>query len=411
MQNPTPAILLVGYSRTDAEPIEAALGGRENLSWRLQRLEQPATAVARLAGGDVELAIVNISANYDGADKLSTFRHLHSEAAHVPILVIGEPSDQKLAEQAVSEGAEGFALKNEELEATLPVKVQNLLRKERERPRVAPVPPVKTKGGVIALLGAKGGVGTTTIALNVASALAIQGSACIVQIAAGCGLLRHFFQDLQQTGRRGLAMVNAPLRPADVAESLHKSHRMARVSALPGPRSYGAEGLPPDTAGHLVEVARTLADYVVVDLGCALTPTVLSLIPSVDFLGLVVERDHVAVSCAEYMRNLLEEEGVLQKVNGTIVVNRYTRDVPLELTDLEQQLGLPMIAVIPPSPEHCVGAHKARKSVIALDPESLLASCLVELAQTIAFDFRTVTPLRVRWPAAWKSAAGFSITG
>jgi nitrogenase subunit NifH len=101
-------------------------------------------------------------------------------------------------------------------------------------------------------------------------------------------------------------------------------------------------------------------------------------------IGVVVERDPICVAAAKEMLKAIQSWEASPAVLGAIVVNRVVFASPLELADIELQLGIPILGVIPPAPDLCAAAYNAKCSLVALDPESLAAQSFAALAEKLA---------------------------
>src|SRR4029079_4891987 len=99
----------------------------------------------------------------EGDDSLGHFRKLYEEAAGVPIVMLCRAEDESAALSAVRAGAADYMIK-ERCATDLERLVQSVVERHRH-----PAGALRTKtsytrkaGTMITLLGAKGGVGTTT---------------------------------------------------------------------------------------------------------------------------------------------------------------------------------------------------------------------------------------------------------
>ena len=57
-----------------------------------------------------------------------------------------------------------------------------------------------------------------------------------------------------------------------------------------------------------------------------------------------------------------------------MVINRTPLVAPVPIASIETTLGLHILGTIPPAPDACVRAQNQRAPLVALDPESLVAS-------------------------------------
>ena len=185
-------VVLIEDDPASIEPIREALSHRDG--WcRLQCAGSVPTGIARVAGGGVSLVLLDLSLSRTGGDDgLSHFHQLHAEAPDVPIVVLCRAEEESLALSAVRAGAADYMIKDR-CATDLERLVQSVVERHRR-----PLDSIHTgtsvtreAGTMITLLGAKGGVGTTTIALNVGSVLAREHKAIVAELRPTLGTLQE----------------------------------------------------------------------------------------------------------------------------------------------------------------------------------------------------------------------------
>src|ERR1700730_29706 len=111
-ENTNVLVVLMEDDPVSIEPIREALARRQG--WcRLQCAGSVPTGIARVAGGGVNLVLLNLLlSRAHGDDALSHFRKLHGEAAGVPIVVLCRANEESLALSAVRAGAADYMIKD-----------------------------------------------------------------------------------------------------------------------------------------------------------------------------------------------------------------------------------------------------------------------------------------------------------
>ena len=123
-------------------------------------------------------------------DGLTGFLQVRQAASRVPIVVLCAAEDEGLALRAMRAGAADYLIKercNEGIGRIIRSAIEQGRKQLDSRNLSARVS--RLNGGIIAFIGAKGGVGATTVALNVASALARRGRVILVEIRPTFGTL------------------------------------------------------------------------------------------------------------------------------------------------------------------------------------------------------------------------------
>ncbi|MGC8794728.1 MAG: AAA family ATPase, partial [Bryobacteraceae bacterium] len=230
-------------------------------------------------------------------------------------------------------------------------------------------------GKLLVFVGAKGGVGTTTVAVNVASAWSRHRSVIIAETESlGCGLASVFRMRPQPCA----AWTVDPPDPAAVARHLWRLPSGLRV--LPGPPAAVEGDLTPPRAEAVVDALLASAERVIVDLAARASPVHAAVLRRAERIVMVLEREPSSVTAAgrllEFLRNQCRLEGLVQ----VVVVNRVPLSCPLPLEEIERELEVRVLGVIPPNPDLCLQARRAGAPVVFFQPESALGASLLELA-------------------------------
>lgn len=382
-------VLLIQKESADSGAVRQALAGDAAGAWKLQCVDSLAQGLARLGGGGVDLIVLDLAlCDQPASERLTGFLHLRQAAPLAPIVVLYDVSDEGLALRAMRAGAADLLLMAASGSGIAP-----LLRSAAERVRQpldasrAPAAAPSRTGTALAFMGAKGGAGATTVALNVAAALAKRHKVILVEMQPAFGSLQPYLKP------RGLMRNISHLlaETADAGACLWPCKTIPGLSVLFAPQLSAECGdLPPDRVKKTIHSLAGLADYVVCDLPCSLSAANRAAVESSSRLILVTERDPVSIQSAKLMTQAIEAwEGAPQPIE-TMVVNRAQLSCPMPLREVEAQLGFPPLAVMPPAPDLCLAAQHAHLPVIAFQPESLVADSLVALAVKCASFMRTV---------------------
>ncbi|MCS7315231.1 MAG: response regulator [Bryobacterales bacterium] len=368
------SILLVEDSESDAEWVFDCLEGAGR-PYRIEHAPRLADAAARLAKGSPDLILLDLmlpdSAGWE------TFMELRRRAPRAALVVLSGLGDEALARSAVRQGAQDYLVKGRTPREILLRALDFALERQRGLARLQEAQ--RRRGTLIAFIGAKGGVGTTTVAVSVAAALARHRSVIIAELESlGCGLAGAF-----RLRARADAAWSAEIPDGDqVMRQLWKLPSGLRV--LPGPAPD--REVSPAQAEAIVDALLAAADRVLLDLAPRTSPANRAVLRRADRIVMVLEREPASVTAGcrllEYLRASCRMEGLVQAV----VVNRVALACPLPLEEIERQLQIPVLAVIPPNADLCVQARRSGAPVVFYQPESALSGCLVELAGKLEAD-------------------------
>lgn len=388
-------VLLIQNDPLESGSIRRTLALQGDGVFKLQCVESIPTALARIGGGGVDAIMLDLALHDDRSrDGLAGFLQIRQAAPRVPLIVLYDPSDEGLALKAMRAGASDYLLKNGGSDGLgLVIRSAIELGRKQFDPQNSRTLSARHTGGTIAFIGAKGGVGATTVALNVASALAKRSRVTLVEMRPAFGTLAAYLKpyghirDISHL----LRAEAAEILPADAGACLWPCKNVPGLSVLFGPQSPSACGeLSPDRVKELVAALAGSTDFVVLDLPASLSEANRAAIEVSGRVLLVVERDPVCVQSAKLMAQALEAWGVAPQSVEIVLVNRASLSFPTPLAEIETQLGLAALSVVPPGPDICLGAQQAHTPLIAFQPDSLVADSLVALAEKCASLERTV---------------------
>lgn len=248
----------------------------------------------------------------------------------------------------------------------------------------------ETSGRVIAFIGAKGGVGTTTVAVNSGVALVER------QLPVTLVDLRGFFGTMAaQLG------VHPNEHPHSIAELLTIPaneitpervdslliHHSSGMKVLLGPQEGdGYHRITRDQAESLVASLRGHASYTIFDLPAWPTEAVETVLGKCDQVLLVLEREPASVHAAQVLLNTIISDGVIHGNISAVVVNRSLIASPIPIAYLQQNLSCPIIAMIPPAPDACAAAARSYEPLIMFRHDLDCAEALAALAEKLTTD-------------------------
>ncbi|HJP70721.1 MAG TPA: response regulator [Candidatus Limnocylindria bacterium] len=202
-----------------------------------------------------------------------------------------------------------------------------------------------TMGRLACFYGAKGGVGTTTIAINTAIALAtrLKRGTALIDANLQFGDERVFL-DL---GLDTASMVNAITEPDLDAELLKKlvvSHHagMDLLLAPPNPEQADIvverQRTDPGTLSNILSLMRKAYDYTLVDMAKSLDDFNLQLFDEADLIFVVMTAD---LSCLKNVRLVLETMDSLgyERSKIQLVLNRSNAYTGINVDNAESALG------------------------------------------------------------------------
>jgi MinD-like ATPase involved in chromosome partitioning or flagellar assembly/CheY-like chemotaxis protein len=393
-------VLLIEDSLDFVELVQRWLSSQKEIEFVMIWANSLMAGINRLEKGGVDAILLDLG--LPGSQGMKTFADAKLHAASVPIVILSGSDTESLALEMVQEGAQDYIIKNTCNSAILVKAVQYAVgRSTRKLSEDA----VSCQGTVIGIIGAKGGVGATTVALNMASLLAGRGSVILAEMHPNLGTLAPYLQPQSLT--RNLSHLLDPECSApslaEVASTLWNYRNIPGLSILFGPQTYTeCAEIEPERAKTIIQSLAGLAEYVVVDLPASLSEANRVVLEHSTSMVLVVERDPVCVRSAALMARGIETWNAAPRPVGAVIVNRSAFGRPMPLAEIDTLLGCKVLRVIPPAADLCLSALSSGVPVVVLDPDSLVAGSLKDLSEILAPLGTTAPPRTQKAPTpAW----------
>ncbi len=244
-------------------------------------------------------------------------------------------------------------------------------------------------GTVVAVFNPKGGVGKTTIAVNLAAALTAMGRRVLLvdadtvtgHIASSLGLEHvRTLDDLHETRDAGAA----PPATLDDVLAAHPSGMHVVVLASSPLR---ASALDPVHVAAAIESGRRSHDVVVVDLRPDYEPLNRAILERADRILVPVTPDVPALRATVQLRDIADELGFSARL--ALVINRANSGV--SVADMERTIGMPALALIRSAGLQMVKAANEGRTVIDLFPNEKVSEDFRILAERVVGAPRALT--------------------
>jgi pilus assembly protein CpaE len=270
----------------------------------------------------------------DGYQVAAKIRAEEAAGVHVPIIMLTAEREIEQRVRGLRAGADDYLIKPFH-QAELLARMKSLLARFAPREVLVGRPPL---GRVLAFYGAKGGVGTTTIAINAAIGLHRELGRKVVLVDGNLQFGDHrVFLDLGLDRKSILDVVTAPSVDVDLIRSVLVAHDSGVDLLLAPPSPETAELVTQDHIPMILEHLRTLYDYVIVDIDKRLDEVNLRILDAADTFFVVMTAD---LSCLKNVRLVLETVGHLGVAQGKVrlVLNRSNAFTGINVKNAESAL-------------------------------------------------------------------------
>jgi CheY-like chemotaxis protein/MinD-like ATPase involved in chromosome partitioning or flagellar assembly len=244
------------------------------------------------------------------------------------------------------------------------------------------------RGFVIAVLGARGGLGTTTMAVNLGAGLhsRTKSEVIVAEMLPGQGALAL---DVGVTNSKGLVDLLSMNRLSDITRD---SVREVLVQHPSGFKLLLASDRPRDmhlinqTANYetLVKKLSGLARFVVLDLGVGIQPFAEKILPLCNEVMIVLEGNPNTIIHTKALIDDIAELGLNRKSIRVVLNNRIRSETQLASSQVQAKLEHGILSTLTPAPELFVQATRMQTPAILCQPDSLTARQIIKLVDFVS---------------------------
>ncbi|MCL4261816.1 MAG: response regulator [Anaerolineae bacterium] len=336
---------------------------RENVR-KLLQFESDIEVIGQAGTGEeaVEMAqrfepdIILMDINMPGIDGIGASQKITELVPSVQIIIMSVQSDPNYLRRAMMAGARDFLTKpfgGDELVAAV-----RRVHAKRPHIQIAPsrqqraganVPaaevPSIPEGKILAIFSPKGGSGCTTIAINVAVALARRGQKTI--LVDGSLQFGDVAVMLDLKGSTSLADISERGEiDAELVSSVVQVHKSNLNVLLAPPRPEMADIITEENVKSLLETLRLSYDFVVLDTSSYLTEKTLTMLDVADKIILVTQQNLPNLKNARLFLDLTESLEY-ESAKVWLVVNRVSEDQGISVKNIGDILKRPIVMEIP----------------------------------------------------------------
>jgi pilus assembly protein CpaE len=290
--------------------------------------------------------VVLMDINMPDMDGIAATERLSAQVPSAAVVMMSVQGEADYLRRSMLAGAREFLVKpfsSDELTAS----IRQVASREREKAARNPVVPAPKQGSepaqdgqVVAVFSPKGGVGRTTIAVNLAVAAATEQGKKVVLMDAS-----FQFGDVAvllnlNPKEKSMAQLIPDLEDGRDFESVEEytlAHSSGIRVLLAPPSPEMAELITPAAVKRVIDVLRQNSELVVVDCGAWFNDTMLAILDMADVVLTVLTLEITAIKNIRLFLEVAEQLGYSHKIR--LVLNRADTTLGIRVADVEHSIG------------------------------------------------------------------------
>ena len=322
--------------------------------------------------------IVLLDIDLEGIDGLKVTEILAKESQNVQTIIMSTKSSPEYFRKAMKSGAKDYLIEpfsNNDLADA----IQNVFNKWLKDK--ADLFSEDSNAKVVTFYSTKGGVGRTTLSVNLATALAAKGKRTLLIDAS------------LQFGDVALTLNLNP--QSTITEIIDKDEftidgigrRITKhpcgLEVLAAPREPAlAEAVTPKHLQQIIDVMKPVYQFIIIDMPATITEKELAILDKTSLLFLVATLEITSLKNTKiFLKTLQSIKYDLDKVK--IILNKDMPDIGIDKTQLESGLGIPVYASIPMDSILVQVSLNKGESFVLKSPSSLISRTIIDVAEKL----------------------------
>jgi pilus assembly protein CpaE len=237
----------------------------------------------------------------------------------------------------------------------------------------------KRRGRAVSVFSSKGGCGTSFVATNLAAS--IDAPTVLVDLNLQAGDLALY---LGAEPKYSIAdLVESRARVDDTLLKTYLSPHSQKLSLLAAPREADlADDIEPEHVFEVIELLRERFDYVVIDPQHTFDSITLAALDQSDEIVLVLTLDIPAIRSTQRTLQIFDRLGY-PRHKVRIVVNRWSKQIELDIKQVEHYLGERVVGHIQSDYNTAVNSINLGQPLVEADPQSRIAAEIRQIASGV----------------------------
>lgn len=373
-------VLLIEDNPGDAKLVSMMLARSKGVSFHLETRDRLAPGLERLAQGGIDALLLDLS--LPDSHGFETFDRAHAAVPLLPIVLLSSLDDETVAMRAVERGAQDYLIKGRVDDHSLSRALRFAMQRQKKQASDLHKGHAAEEGAkFLVFVGAKGGVGTTTLTLNLAACIAwAKRSVIAVELRPDYGTFSYQLAMQPSKNLSSLLALDAgQINETEISSCL--ARLPSGLQILFGPQTIKEfQESEAGKAEALLSGLAGLADFVVIDLPGVFPAASQAAARHADFAGLVVDTDPGTVAAGKVALEQLVSAGVSRSLLRAILVDHSPLEHGLRVNDVGSQLDCKIFGTVPHAAELCMRSQRAGSPFVLSEPNSIASVAIYEMA-------------------------------
>jgi len=385
-------VLIVDYNVETREKTRSLLAQEKDLE--VQGVARTGREAVDLAQ-EIQPDVVVLDVNTPDMDEIAITDAICRRVPFAQVLILAVQVDPNYMRRAMLAGARDFIVKPpmaDELRSAVyragGLAQERRVNSMRALPQASlfaePTKPVPTiRGKIIQVYGPKGGVGTTTIATNLALALHTpQTKAVLVDSNLQFGDVAVY---LNEVGYRSIIDLAPRVNDLDqdVISSVITRHDPSGLDLMVAPlRPEMAEKVTGEEFYKVLQYLRRIYTYIIVDSPPALNEITLSVLDAMDVIVLVTTQEIPSIKNTRLFLAVMDALHI-HRQRVLFVMNRYDRQIALSPEKVGDNLKQELVSIIPADFRTAIKAENQGSPFMLSSRDEPLSKAILQLSERV----------------------------
>jgi Flp pilus assembly CpaE family ATPase len=235
---------------------------------------------------------------------------------------------------------------------------------------------------VISVVSARGGLGKSVIATNLAAAMAkLSDSVALLDFSINPGDFAVMLDDVPRNNIMDAVQQGGAL-DAEYLNNTLAVHPRLRFRYLASPnQEFDSSGFDYNVGAAIMAATRTLNQYIVVDTGIAMAGPTIAAIDASDIIFLVTSRDVARLLSAKSLIKFLKNDRQVTNQKLKVLVNEAEIGAEISESEIESLLEHPVAAYLPCNAAPITFSINSGAPIVVAEPHHPISVVLNKLAE------------------------------